>query len=99
MKSVLDQHMCTYANCHLHIGASRVKGEVVRNTPQAHLPLGCLLDLELYSHHILHSKSARWSIFCPCALPVFIGAPSTLGGLLDPGAFNEVASGEQAANL
>ena len=34
-----------------------------------------------------------------CALPVFIGAPSTLGGLLDPGAFNEVASGEQAAKL
>ena len=32
-------------------------------------------------------------------MPVFIGAPSTLGGLLDPGAFNEVASGEQAANL
>jgi len=28
-----------------------------------------------------------------------IGAPSTLGGLLDPGAFNEVASGAQAANL
>ena len=28
-----------------------------------------------------------------------ICAPSTLGGLVDPGAFNEVASGEQAANL
>jgi len=28
-----------------------------------------------------------------------IGAPSTLGGLLDPVAFNEVASSEQAANL
>jgi len=40
MKSVPDQHMCTYAKCHSHIDASRVKGEVVRNTPQAHfLPI------------------------------------------------------------
>jgi len=36
MKSVPDQHACTYTKCHLHIDAPRVKGEVMCNTPPAH---------------------------------------------------------------
>jgi len=105
MKLVPDQHACTYNKCHLHIDAPRVKGEVMRNTPPAHfchrVPLLTIgIGLELYSHHIFFTanpRDGRFFVHALCA--VFIGAPSTLGGFLDPGAFNEVASGEQAANL